>query len=208
MSEAENHPPASLCHALRISNHQEGYKLEQASPQNILSFHDAQDAKSLWDAIKARFRGNKESKKMQKNLLKQQFETFVVGAKEELDSAYDRFQNIISMLELYDAKRDNLDLDELDFDDLYKQTEGVWSYELEGWIQVQIHKANRANGSKGKENCGGVGAFEDSNSKALVQKIARPLWGSWTDGLEFLTGAKVYNLRIKIKAVNAQLLLL
>ncbi|GJS98000.1 hypothetical protein Tco_0819170 [Tanacetum coccineum] len=49
-----------------------------------LELHDAQDAK--------------------KNLLKQQFETFVVGAREELDSAYDRFQNIISMLELYDAK--------------------------------------------------------------------------------------------------------
>ncbi|GJV42841.1 hypothetical protein Tco_1427377 [Tanacetum coccineum] len=72
--------------------------------RHLLSFHDAQDARSLWAAIKARFRGNKESKKMQKNLLKQQFETFVVGAREELDSAYDRFQNIISMLELYDAK--------------------------------------------------------------------------------------------------------
>ncbi|GKG24820.1 hypothetical protein Tco_0395448, partial [Tanacetum coccineum] len=48
-------------------------------------------AQSLWAAIKARFGGNKESKKMQKNLLKQQFETFVVGAREELDSAYDRF---------------------------------------------------------------------------------------------------------------------
>ncbi|GJZ26579.1 hypothetical protein Tco_0570832, partial [Tanacetum coccineum] len=59
---------------------------------------------SLQYQIEARFGGNKESKKMQKNLLKQQFETFVVGAREELDSAYDRFQNIISMLELYDAK--------------------------------------------------------------------------------------------------------
>ncbi|GKB82350.1 hypothetical protein Tco_0949245 [Tanacetum coccineum] len=55
---------------------------------------------SLWAAIKARFGGNKESKKMQKNLLKQQFETFVVGAREELDSAYDRFQNIISILDV------------------------------------------------------------------------------------------------------------
>ncbi|GKB41951.1 hypothetical protein Tco_0886893 [Tanacetum coccineum] len=32
--------------------------------RHLLSFHDAQDAKSLWVAIKARFRGNKESKKM------------------------------------------------------------------------------------------------------------------------------------------------
>ncbi|GJX57849.1 hypothetical protein Tco_0287746 [Tanacetum coccineum] len=41
---------------------------------------------------------------MQKNLLKQQFETFTIGSREELDSAYERFQHILSMLELYDAK--------------------------------------------------------------------------------------------------------
>ncbi|GJR81133.1 hypothetical protein Tco_0151918 [Tanacetum coccineum] len=41
--------------------------------------------------------------KKQKNLLKQQFETFTIGSREELDSAYERFQHILSMLELYDA---------------------------------------------------------------------------------------------------------
>ncbi|GJZ77275.1 ribonuclease H-like domain-containing protein [Tanacetum coccineum] len=46
---------------------------------------------------------------MQKNLLKQQFETFTIGSREELDSAYERFQNILSMLELYDAKVSNED---------------------------------------------------------------------------------------------------
>ncbi|GJX28100.1 ribonuclease H-like domain-containing protein [Tanacetum coccineum] len=124
--------------------------------RHLLSFHDAQDARSLWAAIKARFGGNKESKKMQKNLLKQQFETFVVGAREELDSAYERFQNIISMLELYDAKvscedanlkflrslpsvwhvvatmiRGQPGLDELDFDDLYNNLK-VYEHELKG----------------------------------------------------------------------------
>ncbi|GJT34406.1 putative ribonuclease H-like domain-containing protein [Tanacetum coccineum] len=33
----------------------------------LLKFHNVADAKSLWVAIKARFRGNEESKKMQKN---------------------------------------------------------------------------------------------------------------------------------------------
>ncbi|GJR87063.1 hypothetical protein Tco_0211074 [Tanacetum coccineum] len=152
MSEAENHPPASSVTALRIPIIKKGeydlwcMKMRQyiaitdhilwdiitngdqattepasASDRHLLSFHDAQDAKSLWAAIKARF-----------------------GAREELDSAYDRFQNIISMLELYDAKvscedanlkflrslpsvwhvvatmiRGQPGLDELDFDDLY-----------------------------------------------------------------------------------------
>ncbi|GJR51910.1 ribonuclease H-like domain-containing protein [Tanacetum coccineum] len=52
---------------------------------HLLSFHDAEDAKTLWSAIKARFGGNEASKKMQKNLLKQQFETFTIGSREELD---------------------------------------------------------------------------------------------------------------------------
>ncbi|GKF67296.1 hypothetical protein Tco_0196975 [Tanacetum coccineum] len=72
--------------------------------RHLLSFHDnAVDARSLWKAIKARFGGNEESKKMQKNLLKQQFETFTIGSREELDSTYERFQHILSMLELHDA---------------------------------------------------------------------------------------------------------
>ncbi|GJR85646.1 putative ribonuclease H-like domain-containing protein [Tanacetum coccineum] len=121
-----------------------------------VGFHDATNAKTLWTAIKARFGGNDASKKMQKNLLKQQFETFTIGSREELDSAYERFQNILSMLELYDAKvsledanlkflrslpsvwhvvatmiRGQPGLDELEFDDLYNNLK-VYEHELKG----------------------------------------------------------------------------
>ncbi|GJR85077.1 hypothetical protein Tco_0209088 [Tanacetum coccineum] len=48
--------------------------------RHLLSFHDVADARTLWSAIKARFGGNEASKKMQKNLLKNQlFETFNIG---------------------------------------------------------------------------------------------------------------------------------
>ncbi|GJT02983.1 hypothetical protein Tco_0824152 [Tanacetum coccineum] len=42
-----------------------------------LRFHTIKDAKSLWAVIKSRFGGNVESKKMKKNVLKQQFEKFL-----------------------------------------------------------------------------------------------------------------------------------
>ncbi|GJX33308.1 hypothetical protein Tco_0243163 [Tanacetum coccineum] len=42
----------------------------------LLKFHNVLDAKSLWAAIKSRFGGNDESKKMQRNVLKHQFECF------------------------------------------------------------------------------------------------------------------------------------
>ncbi|GJU22934.1 hypothetical protein Tco_1156276 [Tanacetum coccineum] len=74
-----------------------------------LRFHGIKDAKSLWAAIKSRFSGNVESKKMQKNVLKQQFENFSVSNTEGLDKVYDRFQKIISLLEVHGAAVPNED---------------------------------------------------------------------------------------------------
>ncbi|GKA72255.1 hypothetical protein Tco_0778471 [Tanacetum coccineum] len=150
-------PKTSLAANARRNNEKALNILLSAIPdRHLLSFHDAADARTLWSAIKARFGGNEASKKMQKNLLKQQFETFTIGSREELDSAYERFQNILSMLELYDAKVSQEDanlkflrslpsvwhvvatmirgqpgLDELEFDDLYNNLK-VYEHELKG----------------------------------------------------------------------------
>ncbi|GJV83058.1 hypothetical protein Tco_1522956, partial [Tanacetum coccineum] len=78
----------------RIDHYMEPTEFE-IQKMTSLSFHDAEDAKTLWSAIKARFGGNEASKKMQKNLLKQQFETFTIGSREELDSAYEKLPTMI-----------------------------------------------------------------------------------------------------------------
>nr|GEY39747.1 retrovirus-related Pol polyprotein from transposon TNT 1-94 [Tanacetum cinerariifolium] len=57
----------------------------------------------MWEAIKSIFGGNDESKKMQKYLLKQQFEGFSVSALEGLHKGYDRFQTLMSQLEIHGA---------------------------------------------------------------------------------------------------------
>ncbi|GJT08951.1 hypothetical protein Tco_0843413 [Tanacetum coccineum] len=69
--------------------------------EHLLKFHGIKDAKTLWEAIKARFGGNKESKKMQKTILKQQYENFTTSRSEGLDKTYDRFQKLISQLEIH-----------------------------------------------------------------------------------------------------------
>ncbi|GJY42210.1 ribonuclease H-like domain-containing protein [Tanacetum coccineum] len=74
-----------------------------------LRFHGIKDAKTLLAAIKSKFGGNVESKKMQKNVLKQQFENFSVSDTEGLDKAYDRFQKLISLLEVHGAAVSNED---------------------------------------------------------------------------------------------------
>ncbi|GJS18546.1 putative ribonuclease H-like domain-containing protein [Tanacetum coccineum] len=110
----------------------------------LLKFHNVPDAKSLWAAIKSRFGGNDESKKMQRNVLKHQFENFTTAPNESLDKAYDRFQKLISQLEVHVAPvskedinqkflrrlppswsqialimRNKPDIDQIDIDDLY-----------------------------------------------------------------------------------------
>ncbi|GJW95149.1 putative ribonuclease H-like domain-containing protein [Tanacetum coccineum] len=78
----------------------------------LLKFHNVPDAKSLWEAIKSRFGGNEESKKMQKNVLKHQFENFTTTPNESLDKAYNRFQRLISQLEVYGAVVTKEDINE------------------------------------------------------------------------------------------------
>ncbi|GJS12848.1 ribonuclease H-like domain-containing protein [Tanacetum coccineum] len=77
--------------------------LLMALPEDRLAkFHKMTDVKEMWEAIKFRFGGNDESKKMQKYMLKKQFK------------GYDRFQSLLSQLEIHGAG-----VDSLSFDDLY-----------------------------------------------------------------------------------------
>ncbi|GJR94444.1 hypothetical protein Tco_0266618 [Tanacetum coccineum] len=70
---------------------------------HLAKFHKMTDAKEIWEAIKSRFGGNDESKKMQKYILKQQFEGFSVSNSEGLHKGYDRFQSLLSQLEIHGA---------------------------------------------------------------------------------------------------------
>ncbi|GJX75617.1 ribonuclease H-like domain-containing protein [Tanacetum coccineum] len=66
------------------------------------------------EAIKARFGGNKESKKMQKTILKHQYKNFDASRSEGLDKTYDRNKS---------------DLDTLSMDDLYNNLK-VYEFEI------------------------------------------------------------------------------
>ncbi|GJS75830.1 hypothetical protein Tco_0725711 [Tanacetum coccineum] len=79
--------------------------LLMALPEDhFAKFHKMTNAKEMWDAIKSRFSRNDESKKMQKYILKQQFEGFSVSNTEGLHKGYDRTKPGV---------------DSLSFDDLY-----------------------------------------------------------------------------------------
>nr|GEW65991.1 retrovirus-related Pol polyprotein from transposon TNT 1-94 [Tanacetum cinerariifolium] len=66
-----------------------------------LKFNTHKDAKSLMEAIEKRFGGNTKTKKVQKTLLKQQFENFFCSTSESLDQIHDRLQKLVSQLEIH-----------------------------------------------------------------------------------------------------------
>nr|GEW38150.1 hypothetical protein [Tanacetum cinerariifolium] len=74
--------------------------------------HQYKDAKTLFEALQARFGGNDVTKKTQRILLKQMYENFNAPSTESLDSILKRLQKIISQLVI-------LDLDIMSIDDLY-----------------------------------------------------------------------------------------
>ncbi|GJW91698.1 ribonuclease H-like domain-containing protein, partial [Tanacetum coccineum] len=65
-----------------------------------LKFHSYKDAKLLMEAIEKMYGGNKESKKVQRTLLKQQYENFAGSSSETMDQTFDRLQKLISQLEI------------------------------------------------------------------------------------------------------------
>ncbi|GKA14609.1 hypothetical protein Tco_0694255 [Tanacetum coccineum] len=78
----------------------------------LLKFHNVADAKSLWEAIKSRFGGNVESKKMQKN---------VHGAPISKEDINQKFLRSLpsSWNQIALIMRNKPDIDEIDIDDLY-----------------------------------------------------------------------------------------
>ncbi|GJZ12116.1 ribonuclease H-like domain-containing protein [Tanacetum coccineum] len=86
--------------------------------EHLLKSHGIKDAKTLWEAIKARFGGNKESKKMHKTILKQQYENFVASRSKGLDKTYNRNKS---------------NLDTLSMDDLYNNLK-VYESEIKGQL--------------------------------------------------------------------------
>ncbi|GKC28380.1 hypothetical protein Tco_1035674, partial [Tanacetum coccineum] len=69
--------------------------------EHQLKFNSIKDTKSLLQAVEKRFGGNTAYKKTQRNLLKQQYESFTSSSSEVLDQTFDRLQKLISQLEIH-----------------------------------------------------------------------------------------------------------
>ncbi|GJR18911.1 hypothetical protein Tco_0967438 [Tanacetum coccineum] len=141
---------------------------EAIPDEHLLKFHACKDAKSLWEAIKNRFGGKKKSKKMQKTILKQNYENFAASSQKILDKIYDKFQKLISQLEIHGEvisqedtnlkllrslpsawnnialiMRNKSDIDTLSMDDLYNNLK-VYESEIKGQTSSSSNSQNVA----------------------------------------------------------------
>ncbi|GKF37869.1 hypothetical protein Tco_0114627, partial [Tanacetum coccineum] len=164
--------------------------LLMAIPKDHLRrFHGMDDAKEIWAAIKTRFGGNANSKKMQKAVLKQQFEAFTISSKESLEKGYDRFQKLLSDEDanhkflrslplawdsLAMTMRTNKNIDTLSIDDLYNNL-SVFEQDIQKTSSSSLASENvaflsqaKASSSKHKpsHSTGSYSSYTTSSSKA------------------------------------------
>ncbi|GKD97075.1 ribonuclease H-like domain-containing protein, partial [Tanacetum coccineum] len=171
--------------------------LLMALPEDHLAkFHKMTDAKEMWDAIKSRFGGNDESKKMQKYILKQQFEGFSVSNTEGLHKGYDRSLPFAwSQVSL--IMRTKPGVDSLSFDDLYNNLRVFVSDVKGSTASMRMKKIYKKTGRKlqfdAKEpvgfdktkvecyNCHKTGHFaRECRIKGNQDNMRRDAWNSGT----------------------------
>nr|GEW92822.1 ribonuclease H-like domain-containing protein [Tanacetum cinerariifolium] len=110
--------------------------------EHLLKFHGIKDAKTLWEAIKTRFGGNKESMKMQKTIMKQQYENFVASRSE--DANLKLLKNLPPAWNTHTLiMRNKSDLDTLSMDDLYNNLK-VYEAKIKGQSSSSPNSQNMA----------------------------------------------------------------
>ncbi|GJV45154.1 hypothetical protein Tco_1429690 [Tanacetum coccineum] len=97
--------------------------------EHQLTFNQYKDAKTLFEAIQARFGGNEATKKTQKTLLKQMYENFSASSQESLDSISNKLQKIVSQLAILG---ENISQEDLNFKFL-RSLPSEWSMHVVIW---------------------------------------------------------------------------
>ncbi|GJU06681.1 hypothetical protein Tco_1123111 [Tanacetum coccineum] len=147
--------------------------LLMALPEDHLAkFYKMTDAKEMWEAIKSRFGGNDESKKMQKYILKQQFEGFSVSNSEWLHKGYDSFLN-----------HEEPGVDSLSFDDRYNNLK-VFKSNVKGSTASSSSTQNVAFVSKNTSSTNEVSTAYGASSSS-GHKPQRECSSSYTDKLMY-----------------------
>nr|GEU66350.1 hypothetical protein [Tanacetum cinerariifolium] len=132
-----------------------------------------------------RFGGNKETKKVQKTLLKQPYENFGVSRSKSLDQIHDRLQKLISQLEIFDQSLDDL------FNNLKIYEAEVKSSSSTSPTTPNIAFASSQNTDNTNESVSGVTSVSAASTK--VQISALPNVDNLSDAVIYSFFSSQYN---------------
>nr|GEW13904.1 hypothetical protein [Tanacetum cinerariifolium] len=178
-----------------------------------LKFNSYKDAKTLMEAIEKNFGGNTETKKVQKTLLKQQFENFSGSSSEGLDQIHDRLQKLVSRLEIHGVSfsqedvnlkflrslpsewkthtliwRNKTDLEDKSLDDLFNSLK-IYELEVKHTSSLGIKSHNLAFVSSTPAD-----STNDSVSAAInVSAVGTKLSASTLPNVDSLSNAVIYS---------------
>ncbi|GJS93152.1 putative ribonuclease H-like domain-containing protein, partial [Tanacetum coccineum] len=86
--------------------------VEKVIPPTTVEEKAQKRLESLLEVIEKKFGGNVATKKIQRNLLKQQYENFSAPSSETLDQTFDRLQKLVSQLEILGEKLSQEDVNQ------------------------------------------------------------------------------------------------
>ncbi|GKA43605.1 hypothetical protein Tco_0736329 [Tanacetum coccineum] len=177
----QTYPPTTAEEKLARKNELKarGTLLMALPNEHQLKFNSYKNAKSLMEAIEKRFGGNKESKKTQKTLLKQQYENFNGSSSEGLDQTYDMNMKLLRSLPSKWKThtliwRNEPDLETLSMDDLYNN--------------LKIYETGVKGSSNSSQNSQNV-AFVSSNNSGSTNQAH----GSNSINTDSLSDAVIYS---------------
>ncbi|GKD13782.1 putative ribonuclease H-like domain-containing protein, partial [Tanacetum coccineum] len=148
--------------------------------EHLLTFNQYKDAKTLFEAIEARFGGIDATKKIQKTLLKQTYENFNASSSKSLDSMFNRLQKLVSQLSI-------LDLKSMSIDDLYN------NFKI---VEQEVKRSGSSSSNSGSKNMAFVstpGSTNEDTAYVQVSTASTPVSAASTnDNAASLSDATVY----------------
>nr|GEZ95785.1 ribonuclease H-like domain-containing protein [Tanacetum cinerariifolium] len=146
------------------------------------------DARDIWNAVKARFGGNAKSKKMKKSMLKQEFSEFRIGEAEGLHKGYDMMQKIQTL-----TLKTKGGLELLSFDDLYYKLKTL----KKAGKKIDFDKKESARFNKKKTD------HDGESDGVIASKEFGMIAGCDTEDAIKEGAAKIYNLITRVDTEEA-----
>ncbi|GJX53101.1 ribonuclease H-like domain-containing protein [Tanacetum coccineum] len=154
--------------------------------EHMRRFHGMDDAKEIWEAIRTRFGGNANSKKMQKAVFKQRFEAFKYPIqKDPLPPAWSN---------LAMTMRTNPEIDNLSIDDLYNNLR-VFEQEIQGASKTSLSAQNvafvsQSKSSTNKVKSGFSGAYSSCTPSTSTNIPKKEVFAGFADEVIYSLFAK------------------